>query len=539
MPAIDYALYLVTGRDLLPPGQPFAATLSAALASGVTLVQLREKTADTGEFLAVARETKAICDAHNVPLLINDRADIALAVGAAGVHVGQDDMNARDVRRLLPAGAVVGVSCNSADDVRRAIADGADYIGIGSVYGTATKNVKNPLLGPRAVGPLLALLDGTDVRAVAIGGINAGNLARTLQGSVSDSGHALDGVAVVSDIMASRDPGAASAKLAGIVKAFKEGRAAPAPSTSLKVDDLLDGVVRVMEVVKEINPLVHQITNTVVTTQSANITLAAGGSPIMATAPEEMDDLAKVAGAVLINIGTLREDVVRAMRVVGPAANLSRTPLVFDPVGVGATDFRKRTVKDLLDAFQISVLKGNAGELAAVAGLNEVRAKGVDSAGPGFADPAGFVRGLARKEKTTTLLTGPIDYLSDGTRAVKISNGHHILGRVTGSGCMLGSLVATYCAAAAHVADADAAQSSGTSATVDGELPRAGSAADTVRGDMLVGALTGVLVLSIAAEKAVARGDVYGPGTFLPALMDEVASLTPGEVKKRAKVEAV
>ncbi|KAI5822082.1 HK-domain-containing protein [Schizophyllum commune Tattone D] len=223
----------------------------------------------------------------------------------------------------------------------------------------------------------------------------------------------------------------------------------------------------------------------------------------------------------------------------GPAANLSRTPLVFDPVGVGATDFRKRTVKELLDAFQISVLKGNAGELAAVAGSNEVRAKGVDSAGPGFADPAGFVRGLARKEKTTTLLTGPIDYLSDGTRAVKISNGHHILGRVTGSGCMLGSLVATYCAAAAHVADADAAESSGTSATVDGELTRAGSAADTVRGDMLVGALAGVLVLSIAAEKAVARGDVYGPGTFLPALMDEVAHLQPEEVRGRAKVEGV
>ncbi|KAL1747054.1 Hydroxyethylthiazole kinase family-domain-containing protein [Schizophyllum fasciatum] len=532
--AIDYALYLVTGRDLLPPGQPFAATLDAALAAGVSLVQLREKTADTGEFLAVAREAKAICDAHRVPLLINDRVDIALAVGAAGVHVGQDDMNARDARALLPPGAIVGVSCNSPDDVRRAIADGADYVGIGAVYGTQTKSVKNPLLGPRAVGPLLALLEGTDVRAVAIGGINAGNLARTLQGAVSDGGRALDGVAVVSDIMASRDPGAAAGRLAAIVRAFKEGRAraSSAPSAGLHVPDLLDGVVRLMEVVREINPLVHQITNTVVTTQSANITLAAGASPIMATAPEEMAELAAVSGAVLINIGTLREDVVRAMRVVGPAANLARTPIVFDPVGVGATEFRKRTVKSLLDAFQISVLKGNAGELAAVAGSAEVRAKGVDSAGPGFADPAGFVRALARREKTTALLTGPADYLSDGARAVRVRNGHAALARVTGSGCMLGSLVAGYCAAAAHVAD-DAA---GASASED---ERAGSAADTVRGDMLVGALAGLLVLSIAAEKAAARADVQGPGTFLPALLDEVARLGPAEVRARARVEGV
>lgn len=521
MSPIDYSVYLVTGRDLLPPGQSFESTLTAALSSGVTLVQLREKTADTGDFLTIARTTKAICDAHNVPLLINDRVDIALAVGAAGVHVGQDDMQVKDARALLPPGAIVGVSCNSADDVRRARADGADYVGIGAVYGTMTKNVKNPLLGPRAVGALLALLDGSHIRAVAIGGIGAGNLARTLRGAIADSGRALDGVAVVSDIMASKEPGKAAAKLAAIVKDFKKSMSAPNPEKPLHVPDLLDEVVRVMNVVRELNPLVHQITNTVVTTQSANITLAAGASPIMATAPEEVGELAAVAGGVLINIGTLREDVVGAMRVVGPAANLARTPLVFDPVGVGATAFRKRTTQGLLDGFQISVLKGNAGELAAVAGLQtstptgiesglkpipgaeEVRAKGVDTAGPGFTDPAGFVRALAGREHCTTLLSGATDYVSDGARCVRVSNGVEVLGRVTGSGCMLGSLVATYCAAAAHIADLDAAAAH--IADLDGAAAKAdvdgadtdtstvvrGDTSTVVRGDMLVGALTG------------------------------------------------
>ncbi|TRM69280.1 thiamine phosphate synthase superfamily [Schizophyllum amplum] len=567
MSPIDYSVYLVTGRDLLPPGQSFESTLTAALSSGVTLVQLREKTADTGDFLTIARTTKAICDAHNVPLLINDRVDIALAVGAAGVHVGQDDMQVKDARALLPPGAIVGVSCNSADDVRRARADGADYVGIGAVYGTMTKNVKNPLLGPRAVGALLALLDGSHIRAVAIGGIGAGNLARTLRGAIADSGRALDGVAVVSDIMASKEPGKAAAKLAAIVKDFKKSMSAPNPEKPLHVPDLLDEVVRVMNVVRELNPLVHQITNTVVTTQSANITLAAGASPIMATAP-------KKSANWLLSL-----DVVGAMRVVGPAANLARTPLVFDPVGVGATAFRKRTTQGLLDGFQcvldcergvwISVLKGNAGELAAVAGLQtstptgiesglkpipgaeEVRAKGVDTAGPGFTDPAGFVRALAGREHCTTLLSGATDYVSDGARCVRVSNGVEVLGRVTGSGCMLGSLVATYCAAAAHIADLDAAAAH--IADLDGAAAKAdvdgadtdtstvvrGDTSTVVRGDMLVGALTGVLVLSIAAEIAAERPDVHGPGTFLPALMDEVARLAPEEVRARARVEAV
>jgi len=125
-------------------------------------------------------------------------------------------------------------------------------------------------------------------------------------------------------------------------------------------------------VVREINPLVHQITNNVVATQSANITLALGGSPIMATEPQEMEDLSRISGALLVNIGTMGAGGKESMSIAGRSANANKIPVVFDPVGIGATAFRKETVKELLNLFQASVIKGNAGELAALSDSQEV-----------------------------------------------------------------------------------------------------------------------------------------------------------------------
>ncbi|CAL1707066.1 unnamed protein product [Somion occarium] len=454
-PHVDYSLYLVTGRDLLPPGKDYFESLEESIRGGVTLVQIREKATDTGKFLEIARRSLEICHKYSVPLLINDRIDIALAIGADGVHLGQADMPIDIARSLLPPNSIIGKTCNNSEHVRQAVEEGVDYVGLGPVWGTKTKDVTAPTTGPRGIGTMLDELEGSDVKAVAIAGIKSTNVLHCLHGSVSPaSNRSLDGVAVVSDIVASIDPFTAASKIVTIVKAFKRARSEQTHifsnpllgdlSVEYDAESVKKAVGKALNDIKEFGPLVHQITNNVVTTQSANATLALGGSPIMATAPEEMEDLSKVTGALLVNFGTIQS--LAGMLAAGRNANINRKPIVFDPVGVGATQYRKTCAQELLNEWQATVIKGNAGELAALANSNEVQARGVDSVGNGFADPAEFVRSLARKERCIIALTGTTDYISDGYIVLKLSNGHPLLGEITGSGCMVGTCVATFCA---------------------------------------------------------------------------------------------
>ncbi|KAI0829695.1 Hydroxyethylthiazole kinase [Trametes gibbosa] len=522
-PSIDYSVYLVTGRELLPQGKDYLESLEESIQGGVTLVQVREKNTDTGEFLRIAQESKAICRKYNVPILINDRIDIALAMGADGVHIGQTDMPVDVARKLLPPNAIIGMTCNTVDHVKKAVQDGVDYVGLGPVWATQTKKVVHPVVGVRGIGELLDVLHGSTVKAVAIAGIKSTNVLHCLHGSVSPAGRTLDGVAVVSDIVASTDPLNASRRIATIVQAFKSD---PAPkfsisSLSYSADVFKKGVGELLSAAHNFSPLVHQITNNVVTTQSANATLALGASPIMATAPEEMPDLSAAAGALLVNFGTIQN--LDGMLIAGYQYNQRRKPVIFDPVGVGATAYRRTSAAALLNAWQPTVIKGNAAELGALANSPEVQARGVDSVGAGFADPAAFVRNLARKERAIIVLTGVTDYVSDGTTVVRLSNGHPLLGEITGSGCMVGTTVATFCGGASMAA----ASQRDDDAPEDAKL---------VRGDMLVAAVGGVLAVTIASELASARPDVKGSGTFLPAFIDELGALTPEKLATHAKI---
>jgi len=150
-----------------------------------------------------------------------------------------------------------------------------------------------------------------------------------------------------------------------------------------------------------------------------------------------------------------------------------------------------------------------------------VQARGVDSLGSGFADPARFVRNLARRERCVVALTGVTDWVSDGTTVVKLGNGHSLLGDITGSGCLVGTCIATFCAGAwARAKNED-------------------STGKIVQGDMLMGAVGGILALTIAGERAAVRSDVLGSGTFLPALIDELYNLTPETVLEWAQVHVV
>ncbi|KIM45460.1 hypothetical protein M413DRAFT_66738 [Hebeloma cylindrosporum] len=521
---IDYSLYLVTGRNLLPENKEYLESLEESIKGGVTVVQVRDKEVDTQEFIDIAALSKSICDKYDVPLLINDRVDVALAVKADGVHLGQTDMTVKQARKLLPPGAIIGVSCNNVDQVREAIRNGVDYIGIGAVWGTQTKKLTSPIIGVRGVGRMLEELDGTNIKAVAIaGGIKSTNLLRTLHGSVSSTNHILDGVAVVSDIVASPEPQVAAETLRTILSQFRksynhhplgfDGSLLGAGPTT--ASSIVEAALSLMKEIRKRNPLVHQITNTVVATQSANVTLAVGGSPIMATEPREMEDLALISGSLLVNIGTMRAENLEGMLIAGTFANKFRKPVVFDPVGMGASAFRKESVRTLLDTWQASVIKGNAGELATLAGTTEVGTKGVDSVGSGFKDPAAFVRNLAKRERCVIVLTGPIDYISDGVSVVTIENGSELLGRITGSGCILGSCIASFCATASEVAPDN------------GHI---------FRGSVFTAAIAGVLVLTIASELAAKSHGVRGPGTFLPALIDALWDITQDQVHELSRV---
>lgn len=194
-------LYAVTDRAWVGE-KTLYEQVEAAIRGGATCVQLREKQLDRAAFLEEARRIGALCKARGVPFIINDDLDIALACGADGVHVGQDDMPAAEVRRRAGRDLIVGVSAHNPEEARKAAADGADYLGAGAVFGTATKQNVTPL----SHEGLKAICEAVDIPVVAIGGISHDNILE-----LKNCG--LDGVAVVSALFAQADVKAAAEEL--------------------------------------------------------------------------------------------------------------------------------------------------------------------------------------------------------------------------------------------------------------------------------------------------------------------------------------
>ena len=189
-----------------------------------------------------------------------------------------------------------------------------------------------------------------------------------------------------------------------------------------------------LRAMREQKPLVHQITNYVVMNETANATLALGALPVMAHAVEEVEEMARIASSLVLNIGTLSEHWVEAMLLAGGTATARRIPVVLDPVGAGATEYRTATARRILDLVGVTVLRGNAGEIATLVGAHaEVR--GVESIGAGM-DSAELARAAARSLGVIASVTGPVDHVSDGKRVLAVSNGHPLLASVTGTGCM-------------------------------------------------------------------------------------------------------
>ena len=194
-PRLDWSLYLITDRRLAC-GRPIEDIVTGAVRGGVTMVQLREKECSTRHFVELARILKRILTPAGVPLIINDRADVALAARADGVHLGQSDMDCRDARRLLGADAIVGLSVETPEQAVQAANYPVDYLGVGPIFATSTKPDAAPDWGlPR----LAALRAQTRQALVAIGGIHAGNARQVMEAGAN-------GIAVVSALCAASDP---------------------------------------------------------------------------------------------------------------------------------------------------------------------------------------------------------------------------------------------------------------------------------------------------------------------------------------------
>ncbi len=247
------------------------------------------------------------------------------------------------------------------------------------------------------------------------------------------------------------------------------------------------------------NPLIHHMTNWVVMNDTANATLALGALPVMSHAKEEVAEMVSAAGALVLNPGTLYPDLVDAMIIAGKRANERGVPIVYDPVGVGATKYRNDTADRIMKELHLDVVRGNSGEVGALAGAGG-EVKGVESV-QGVADPAGVARELAKRRATVVAITGKRDIISDGTRVFGVDNGHELLKTVTGTGCMATTVIAIFCA---------------------------------VESDKLLATAAALAAYGLAAQNA-ARG-ARGPGSFRTALIDCLYNLTPADVTKGARI---
>ena len=250
---------------------------------------------------------------------------------------------------------------------------------------------------------------------------------------------------------------------------------------------------------RERKPLVHSITNYVVMNETANAVLALGALPVMAHAADEVQEMVGLAGALVLNIGTLEESWIDSMLLAGAAANERGVPVVLDPVGAGATTYRTDTAKRILDAVHVAVLRGNAGEVATLVGV-EAEVRGVESIDAG-GDAAELAREAARTLRLVASVTGVVDHVSDGERTVAVANGHGLLATVTGTGCM--STVLTGCFLAA-------------------------------KEDVLEAATEALVAFGVAGEDAAVGAK--GPGSFHVALYDALAALDPATLTGRGKV---
>jgi hydroxyethylthiazole kinase len=251
---------------------------------------------------------------------------------------------------------------------------------------------------------------------------------------------------------------------------------------------------------REKKPLIHNITNYVVMNYTANALLAMGASPVMAHAQNEVEDMVAFAGALVLNIGTLTDDWISSMIKAGKKASRLNTPIVLDPVGSGATPLRTNSARNIVSQTKITVIRGNASEILSLRDENS-KTKGVDSI-HSVDEAAEAARNLADELHTTLAITGPVDLITDGTRVLRVSNGHPLMGYVTGTGCTATATIGAFLA---------------------------------VDNDPLSATATALAYFGLAGE--VAAETASAPGTFMIQMLDALYTITPKELRERCQIQ--
>lgn len=252
--------------------------------------------------------------------------------------------------------------------------------------------------------------------------------------------------------------------------------------------------------IKAVSPVVHHLTNWVTIYDCANVVKVLGGSPVMAHAREEVAHMTELAQALVLNIGTLTADLVESMKIAAQAANRKGIPVVLDACGAGATDFRDQKSFELLDTVRIDIIKGNASEIARLSG-EDVKTKGVDAVEV-EASLVDLAKNLALERALTVVVTGQEDVVTDGGSTYLIKNGHPLMGRVVGTGCMAASVIGAFAA---------------------------------VEPDLALAAASALVCFEVAAECAAQA--CLGPGSFKECLYDYLYHLNKETIDRLQQVE--
>lgn len=283
-------------------------------------------------------------------------------------------------------------------------------------------------------------------------------------------------------------------------------------------DSILEKSINLIEKLREESPLTHCITNVVTVRDCANAVLAVGGSPIMANAPEEAEEIVSIANSLVINIGTLTEEQIETMKKSAKQATKMEKPFVLDPVGIGISKIRNETPIDIIKESKPAIIRGNLSEIKAIATFYGIldectTAKGVDVADTDIISEdtleinAQIVKNIAEKLDTTIAVSGPIDIVSNGKEVYALKNGNSMMANITGTGCMLGCIMGAY-------------------AAID---------------DSLLAAITATTVMSIAGEIAAktATDNNQGTGSFGTYLIDELSKMNPETFKEYANITKI
>lgn len=283
-------------------------------------------------------------------------------------------------------------------------------------------------------------------------------------------------------------------------------------------DSILEKSINLIEKLREESPLTHCITNVVTVRDCANAVLAVGGSPIMANAPEEAEEIVSIANSLVINIGTLTEEQIETMKKSAKQATKMEKPFVLDPVGIGISKIRNETPIDIIKESKPAIIRGNLSEIKAIATFYGIldectTAKGVDVADTDIISEdtleinAQIVKNIAEKLDTTIAVSGPIDIVSNGKEVYALKNGNPMMANITGTGCMLGCIMGAY-------------------AAID---------------DSLLAAITATTVMSIAGEIAAktATDNNQGTGSFGTYLIDELSKMNPETFKEYANITKI